>query len=117
MSRPTDAHQERPGQEGEDPRCAAEGHAPGPASASCPRCQALEARIAALEAAAAERAAGSDAASAPAINLPPLEFQALRLIPHGWGEGWQLRPSPPRRHWMDQATHAYQCLPLVLANQ
>ena len=42
---------------------------------------------------------------------------ALRLIPGGWGEGWQLRPSPPRRHWMDELPHAYKCLPLVIANQ
>ena len=49
--------------------------------------------------------------------LPRLEFKALRLIPWGWGEGWQLRPSPPRRHWMDELPHAYKCLPLVIANQ
>ncbi|MGP0065407.1 MAG: DUF6065 family protein [Isosphaeraceae bacterium] len=55
--------------------------------------------------------------SSPPINLPRLEFKALRLIPYGWGEGWQLRPSPPRRHWMDELTHSYQCLPLVIANQ
>jgi hypothetical protein len=76
----------------------------------------LEARIAALEAAAA-RAPGTDSMPVSSIELPRLEFQALRLIPHGWGEGWTLRPAPPRRAWMDQATHAYQCLPLVMANQ
>jgi hypothetical protein len=35
----------------------------------------------------------------------------------GWGEGWGLRPSPARRGWMDDQTNAYQCLPLVMANQ
>jgi hypothetical protein len=28
-----------------------------------------------------------------------------------------LRPSPARRHWMDESPHAYKCLPLVIANQ
>jgi hypothetical protein len=62
---------------------------------------------------------GSDAAGAPpsALSLPSLNFTALRLIPYGWGEGWHLRPSPPRRHWMDETPYSYQCLPLVMANQ
>jgi hypothetical protein len=52
-----------------------------------------------------------------ALELPRLDFKALRLIPYGWGEGWGLRPSPSRRAWMDDAGHAYHCLPLVIANQ
>jgi hypothetical protein len=51
------------------------------------------------------------------LKLDTLEFKALRLIPYGWGEGWQLRPAPSRRYWMDQSKHAYHCLPLVMANQ
>ncbi len=97
-------------------------------SAACPRCRALEDRIAELEAeAAALRAAadgGVDATSAPetpppssSFDLPRLEFQALRLMPTGWAEGWGLRPSPARRNWMDEEPRAYQCLPLVIANQ
>ena len=81
------------------------------AVASCPRCRALEARIAELEALANH----GQATSGPA--LPRLEFKALRLIPTGWAEGWQLRPSPSRRHWMDELPHSYKCLPLVIANQ
>ena len=87
-------------------------------SAECSRCQALEARIAELEKAAAER--GNENRSAEtvlSINLPHVDFKALRLIPHGWGEGWQLRPAPARRYWMDELPHAYKCLPLVVANQ
>jgi Family of unknown function (DUF6065) len=87
-------------------------------SASCPRCQFLESRIAELEKAASERSIENQP-SAPGNSkiLPHLDFKALRLIPHGWGEGWQLRPSPARRHWMDELPHAYKCLPLVVANQ
>lgn len=73
-----------------------------------PRVQALEARVAELEQELAESRRNA---------LPPLSLQALRVLAHGWGEGWQLRPSPASRHWMDQAPRAYQCLPLVLANQ
>ena len=126
------------------------------AASPCPRCQSLEARVAALEAElAAERNArlhaevsnephdqanseaqsdtrpatetttttttpaepGAAPSSSSSINLPPLEFKALRLIPYGWGEGWELRPSPARRLWMDELPPAYQCLPLVIANQ
>ncbi len=74
---------------------------------TCPHCQALETRVAGLEAQLAAR-------QGPEL---PLAFKALRLIGHGWGDGWGLRPSPARRHWMDQNLHAYQCLPLVMANQ
>ncbi len=82
----------------------------------CPRCQALEARIAELESALA--AARTDSGvSAPTSSFPPLELKALRLLPHGWGEGWRLRPSPARRNWMNELPHAYHCLPLVIANQ
>jgi hypothetical protein len=120
MSRPTDAQEERPGRSGDDASRSHpdDGHAPG--SLPCPRCQALEARIAALEAAAAQHLGAEPAELPPSsLTLPRLEFKALRLIPYGWGEGWRLRPSPPRRHWMDQTTttYAYQCLPLVIANQ
>lgn len=104
-------------------------------AAACPRCQALEDRIAALEAelAAIRAAAGAvvtpveqpgaefpPAADSPApstFDLPRLDFRALRLIPYGWGAGWGLRPSPARRAWMDEHPRAYQCLPLVIANQ
>jgi hypothetical protein len=84
----------------------------------CPRCQFLESRIADLEKAASERFV-EDQVSAPGkLNtLPPVDFKALRLIPYGWGEGWQLRPSPARRQWMDELPHAYKCLPLTVANQ
>jgi hypothetical protein len=89
-------------------------HDPG----SCPRCQALEARIAELEKAATDRVAERQASlSGKLKTLPHVDFRALRLIPHGWGEGWQLRPSPARRHWMDELPHAYKCLPLIVANQ
>jgi hypothetical protein len=77
----------------------------------------LEARIAVLEAAAAQQGSAPDEPPPSSLALPPLKFTALRLIPYGWGEGWRLRPSPPRRHWMDQTTYSYQCLPLVIANQ
>jgi hypothetical protein len=121
MDRPTEAQEAGPSPAEDGGRCGGEAHAPDPASAPCPRCQALEARLAELEAraTAAEtaRARGADPVAAASIELPRLEFKALRLIPYGWGEGWQLRPSPPRPHWMDQATHAYQCLPMVIANQ
>jgi len=89
-----------------------------PGSGPCPRCQALEARIAELEIAAAEWHAAEPAAQpSAATTLSPLEFKALRLVPFGWGEGWQLRPSPPRRHWMDELSYSYKCLPLLIANQ
>jgi Family of unknown function (DUF6065) len=104
---------------------------------ACARCQELEARIAELETAATVGRLAELAATAPApqsttspsenspvasegsavMTLPLVEFKALRLVPFGWGEGWQLRPSPPRRHWMDELPHAYKCLPLLLANQ
>jgi Family of unknown function (DUF6065) len=85
---------------------------------SCARCAALEARIAELEATAIlkrETAESSTDTSSP--RLPRVEFKALRLLPSGWGAGWQLRPAPARRHWMDEEPHAYKCLPLVIANQ
>ena len=67
----------------------------------------LEARIADLEG----RLAAAEARAAP------LEFRALRLLDHGWGEGWQLRPGPARRAWMTEEPTTYQCLPMVVANQ
>jgi len=108
---PTDVESERM-----DP--CTEGREYTPGSGRCPRCQALEARIAELEAADADgRDAGLAGQPSAATTLSPLEFKALRLMPFGWGEGWQLRPSPPRRHWMDELPHAYKCLPLLMANQ
>lgn len=96
----------------------------GPSNADpampCPRCRALEDRIAELEAeVAALQAAAPAPGAAPdaSLDLPRLEFRALRLIPHGWGADWGLRPSPSRRAWMDEHEHAYHCLPLVIANQ
>jgi hypothetical protein len=87
-------------------------------STTCPHCQALLARIAELETSAATRATESSSAAAESsLSLPSVEFKALRLIPHGWGEGWQLRPAPARRYWMDELPHAYKCLPLLVANQ
>ena len=70
----------------------------------------LLARIAELE----RRLAASEA---PLGDTTPLHFQALRLIIHGWGAGWELRPGPPRRAWMSENPHSYQCLPMVVANQ
>ena len=87
-------------------------------SLACPRCLALEARIAELEAAAANQSdADAAAGSGSSLTVPAVEFKALRLIPYSWGEGWGLRPAPGRRHWMDELPHAYKCLPLVVANQ
>ena len=48
---------------------------------------------------------------------PPFTLQALRSLEGGWGAGWGLRPSPVRRQWMSRASAAYQCLPMVVANQ
>jgi len=70
----------------------------------CPRCRELEARVAELE--------GRLGATAR-----PLAFKAMRILEHGWGEGWTLRPSPTRRAWMDEHPQTYQCLPMVVANQ
>jgi len=48
---------------------------------------------------------------------PPFELTAYRILDRGWGAGWDLKPAEPRRDWMDEHTHAYHCLPLVVANQ
>jgi len=118
MSRPTNGESDRPGQSAEHHDHTNQGHVLGSGAETCPRCQALEARIAELEAEAAQRRGAEPAAATPsAPAMPLLEFKALRLFPHGWAEGWQLRPSPPRRHWMDELPFSYQCLPLVMANQ
>ena len=78
----------------------------------------LKARIAELEATALRQGEHVQSSTfAQASTFAPLEFRALRLLPYGWGEGWELRPSPPRRYWMDDLPHAYKCLPLVIANQ
>ncbi len=73
-----------------------------------PRTQELEARVAELEREVDELRQQA---------LPTFRLKALRTVEAGWGEGWKLRPGPPRRHWMDQDPHSYQCLPLVMANQ
>jgi hypothetical protein len=98
----------------------------GNEAASCTRCQALEARIAELEDALVQARASS---SSPGTASPeqaaeveppktPLELKALRVVaPGGWGADWGLRPSPPRRQWMNENPNAYHCLPLVIANQ
>jgi Family of unknown function (DUF6065) len=140
MNRPSEPGDGDRGPIGATGACPAGGHATATAMtgpAPCPHCRALEERIAALEAeAAALRAAANDghvagangstgstsdpappAESGSSLELPRLEFKALRLMPYGWGEGWGLRPSPSRRHWMDEEEHAYHCLPLVMANQ
>jgi hypothetical protein len=85
----------------------------GEPSESCPRCAALEARIAELERQLAQ-GRGPEVEPGPQA---PFTFQALRLIETGWGAGWVLRPSPVRRHWMSGHGNAYQCLPMVVANQ
>ncbi len=115
MSQPIDADEQGKdaAMTGREPERPAHEHPHG--AEPCLRCQALEARIAELESALARQTPGEPSAAEPV--LPRLEFKALRLLPWGWGEGWQLRPSPPRRHWMDQSPHAYKCLPLVIANQ
>jgi hypothetical protein len=113
MSLPSDIENQQDEQSAVREEDRALAHAPGPES--CSRCQALEARIAELESAVNKD--NDSAHELPEPVLPRLEFKALRLIPGGWGEGWQLRPSPPRRHWMDELPHSYKCLPLVIANQ
>jgi hypothetical protein len=113
MSLPSDGENQRADQFSVSPKDHTADHAS--ASASCPRCQALEARITELEAIANKDHGSTRAPTEPV--LPRLELKALRLIPWGWGEGWQLRPSPSRRHWMDELPHSYKCLPLVIANQ
>ena len=75
---------------------------------ACPRCAALEARVAELERRLAEAGGGA---------APPFQLKAMRIIAHGWGEGWGLRPAPARRLWMGEHPTAYQCLPMVVANQ
>ena len=57
------------------------------------------------------------AAETPVAEGAPLHFQALRLLVHGWGAGWELRPGPARRAWMSANPISYQCLPMVVANQ
>ena len=80
-----------------------------PASRSCPRCLELEERVAELE----RRLAEANQARDPA----PLVVKALKIKDGSWLDGWQLRPSPARRHWMDGRPYSYQCLPMVMANQ
>lgn len=82
-------------------------------SEPCPRCQALEARVAELE----RELAASQAGGQPSMPAAPLKVKALRLLVHGWGEGWALRPAPVRRQWMSEHPTAYQCLPMTVANQ
>jgi hypothetical protein len=79
----------------------------------CPHCQALEAKVAELERRLAERG-GPGHHPEP---LSSLSLKALRTTDQRWGEGWVLRPSPVRRHWMTEQPIAYRCLPMVVANQ
>ena len=71
------------------------------------RCRRLEERVAELE----RRLEVAES------RPPTLSLRALRISNEPWTLGWGLRPSPPRRYWMDQAPQSYQCLPLVMANQ
>jgi hypothetical protein len=50
-------------------------------------------------------------------SLHPFQLQAFRVTDQGWGEGWMILPLPARRSWMDAQPYAYQCPPLVVANQ
>jgi hypothetical protein len=84
-------------------------------SEPCPRCQALEARIAELERRLAEGREREP--EAEPVSGSPFTIKALRLLEHGWGAGWGLRPAPVRRQWMSEHPSAYQCLPMVVANQ
>jgi hypothetical protein len=85
----------------------------GESSEPCPHCAALEARVAELERRLAECQAPEDRP----IPQAPFKLQALRLLEGAWGAGWALRPSPVRRQWMSELPYAYQCLPMVVANQ
>jgi hypothetical protein len=85
----------------------------GERSEPCPRCAALEARVAELERMLAQSRGSEDRPD----SSEPFTLQALRLLEGGWGAGWELRPSPVRRHWMSTHPLAYQCLPMVVANQ
>jgi len=84
-------------------------------SGPCERCRALEARVAELE----RQLAGVDGKGegGEIEPAPPLEIKALKIKDGSWLEGWGLRPSPARRFWMDGVPYAYQCLPMVMANQ
>src|SRR4051812_20113430 len=86
-------------------------------SEHCPRCRALEERVADLERRLAAQVGASSESRSAAPAAGPFTLKALRLLEHAWGEGWGLRPSPVRRHWMSEQPNAYQCLPMVVANQ
>src|SRR5437764_893164 len=72
---------------------------------ACPRCRELEERVAELERQLAEARRG------------PVAITALKVKEGSWCDGWGLRPSPARRHWMDGLPYSYRCLPMVVANQ
>ena len=77
-------------------------------SEPCPRCRELEARVAELERRLAPRAGG------------PCRCRVSRRCGSSSTAGaraGRLRPSPVRRHWMSEQPTAYQCLPMVVANQ
>ena len=114
MSRPAENSSKRTEILSDERTGAVQNHKPN--SGPCRRCEMLEARIAELEAAVSGTESQASAPG-PSKRIPSVDFKALRLIPFGWGEGWQLRPAPARRHWMDELPHAYKCLPLVVANQ
>jgi hypothetical protein len=83
--------------------------ATSPEPGACPRCRELEQRVAELE----RRLAEANREREPG----PLVVKALKIKDGSWLEGWRLRPSPARRHWMDGLPYSYQCLPMVMANQ
>ena len=47
----------------------------------------------------------------------PFQLEAFRITDQGWGGGWMILPLPARRSWMDAQPYAYQCPPMVVANQ
>ena len=117
MSRPTDVESERPGQSAEHQDHTSQAHAPRSGSETCRGVKHWRHGSPSWKPRRRNAAEPSRAATPSAPAMPLLEFKALRLFPHGWAEGWQLRPSPPRRHWMNELPYSYQCLPLVMANQ
>ena len=99
-----------------------------PRPTACPRCRALEDRIAALEAEAAAlraAAAGVDVtaarrdAAAPLVvrpAAPGIQGDAADALRLGRGMGLAAVARRGGTGWTNEP-HAYQCLPLVIANQ
>lgn len=63
----------------------------------------------------------TESSSAPGLKADargtPFRLDVLRIADGDWGEGWELKPAPARRGWMDAQPYSYKCLPLVMANQ